>query len=190
MVLIGSGALTLAAVLILRLPAFDSSGTGYGVSSGGYTIRVEGKSDIGVAKVATKDDVTRALGANAQSVNDPQLGSAVNFNSSRGQTLTYDFTDKNGHRAHIYVDMTIFDNQSALNALNISSGTTKAQAINGHAAYYMQPWTLGSEHQDRLLVVNGLKMYKFIMSQSSENLSMDSVAARATLIRLAQKAQL
>ncbi len=161
-----------------------------GVSANGFSASIEKGTDLGVGKIVSRNQVATALGNKAQKVTSSDVSSVFNYDGDRGQTATYNFVRADGLPSSLYIDLTIFKNQTTMDSENIYAGTELARIINGHSAYYMHAQTLGTLREYRLLVVNGLKAYKFVIDQPVNDIKIDEVAAVASLIKLAQVAKL
>ncbi len=187
--IIAIGAVVLAVLSVIMVPKVEP-GRQYGVGAGGFRAYEERDTTLGIDKVVSKDQVVDTLGKKAKSVDDMQVSNVFNLNDNRGQTLTYDFVRSDGVKSSLYVDVMLFKNTNALNEANIYTATAKAGAVNGHPARYMHAQTLGSEREYRLMVVNGLKVYKFVIVQPLQSITISEVAAVAALKTLANKAKL
>ena len=186
---IGVGMIVLVVLTIVAMPKINP-GSQYGVGANGFRAYEEKDTSLGVDKVVSKEEVVQVLGGKAKSVSDADVSNVFNFNGDRGQTATYDFVRSDGVKATLYVDMMLFKNIPSMNNAHILTGTGDAGKVNGHPAYYMHAQTIGSQREYRLLVVNGLKAYKFVITQPYRNITINEVAALAALKKLAQKAEL
>jgi len=189
MVVVGAAAVVAAIWTIVILPnANDASRNGS--AANGFSAFIEKKTDLGAGKLVTKDDVTKALGNKAKGVINTDVSSVFNYDGDRSQTVTYNFVRTDGQPASLYIDMTVFKSVVSKENENILAGTLPAHAIGGHPAYYMPAQTLGSQREYRVLVVNGLKAYKFVIDQPVDNVTISEVSAAASLVTLAQGAHL
>lgn len=189
MVVIGAGAVILAVLAIIVIPPATKTSP-RGVAANGFYAYAEQDSDLGVGKVVTKSGVEAALGTKAKSVSDVNVSRVFNYDGDRSQTATFGFVRADGQIASLYVDVTLFQDNTHMKNQNIYASTKQTQSINGHPAYYMHAQTLGSVREYRLLVVNGLKAYKFVIDQSYTNISISEATALASLIKLARSANL
>ncbi len=187
--LIAIGAIVLTVLAVITMPNADKSAQ-RGVGANGFRAYEEQGADLGISKVASHDQVVAALGAKAKSVGTLDVSGVFNFDGTRGQTATYPFIKANGNDASLYVDLMFFKNTATLDAANIYENTISAGSVNGHPAYYMHAQTFGSDREYRLLVVNGLKAYKFVIVQPYRDISISEVSALAALKTLAAKAKL
>lgn len=188
MIIIGAAVVVLAIVSIVATPAADKLKRG--VAANGFTAFPEEGTDLGVGKVVSRDDVVSALGDKAKSVSNANVSGVFNYDGDRGQTLTFNFTRNDGKQASLYIDVMKFKSSDAMNDAHIYTLTGKTKAINGHPTYYMVADTQGSSREYRVMVVNGLKAYKFVIDQPVNNVTISEVSADAALIKLAQKAHL
>jgi hypothetical protein len=188
-VVIGTGAIVLAVLAIIVMPRTTNDNQ-RGIGADGFQAYQETGTDLGIGKVVSKSDVVAALGVNAKSVSDADVSKVFNYNGDRGQTLTFNFKRADNNQASLYIDVVLFKNSASLTNTNIYNGTGKAGTINGLSAYYMHAQTLGTIREYRLLVVNGLKAYKFVIDQPYKNITISEVSALAALKKLALKAQL
>lgn len=187
--IIGVGAIILAVMTIIVMPKAHNASQ-YGVGANGFRAYVEDGTSLGIANVISKDQVVQDLGDKAKSVSDVSSSKVMNLNGDRGQTATFDFIRKDGVKSSLYADMMLFKNTASLESARITAGTGTAGTINGFPAYYMHAQTLGSDREYRLMVVNGLKVYKFVIVQPFRNITISEVSAVASLKKLATKANL
>lgn len=188
MVIVGTLAIVAAVIAIIAIPRVDTSQRGVGAN--GFRAYVDKGADLGIGKVVSKDDVVAVLGTKARSVEDADVSTVFNLNGDRGQTVTFDFTRADGKSASLYVDVMQFKSSASLKAARIYTETAKAGSVQNLQAYYMHAQTLGSLREYRLMVVNDLKAYKFVIDQPSNNITISEVSAVAALLKLAQKAHL
>lgn len=189
MVVVGAVAVGLAIWGIAMTPLFHN-GSQPGVAANGFTAAFAEKgTDLGVGKLVQKDAVVSALGSKAKSVSDADVTSVLNYNGDRSQMVTYNFTRSDNQPASVYIDMTQFKNQDSMDAQQILTETAKAPDANGKKAYYMHFQTIGIDLENRLVVLDGLKAYKFVMVQPYHNVTISEVAALASLVKIAQSAK-
>lgn len=186
--LIAVGAIVIAIMVIMNMP--KPEGAQRGVGANGFRAYEEKDGDLGIGKVVSRDEVADALGAKARSVDDVDVSSVFNINGTRGQTATFPITKANGKPASVYVDVMVFKNSVALDEANIYSYTAKTDPINTHPTYYMHALTLGSDREYRLMVVNGIKVYKFVLTQPYRDITINEAMAVATLKKIAAKSDL
>lgn len=189
LVVVGVGAMILAVLSVIVLPRIDQ-GSQRGVGADGFRAYTEEDGDLGIGNVVTKAAVVTALGSKATAVSDPTVSKVFNLNGSRSQTVTYEFTRADGKTAHLYVDLMFFKNAATRDSASIYASTQKTNTIGGHPAYYMHAQTLADEREYRLMVVNDLKVYKFVVAQPSGSITINEVAALASLKKLAATAKL
>lgn len=189
MFIIGGIAVIIAVYTIIVMPSMKGDPR-RGVAANGFTAYEEKNGDIGAGNVITKEAVAAALGDKAKSVGDQTVTNPFYYDGDRSQTATYNFVRADGSKASLFVDMTLFKNSKSMQNQHILAGTQLARIINGKSAYYMHAQTLGSIREYRLLVVNDLKAYKFVIEQPTSNITINEVSAVAALIKLAEKAQL
>lgn len=188
-VAVGAAVVVLAIIAIIATPVANR-GAQRGVAANGFIAFKEEGTDIGVGKVFSKNDVASVLGDHAKSIADADVSAVFNYNGTRGQTLTYDFTRFDGYGASVYVDLKEFKNQSVLDESHIYNSTLKTDPVGDHPAYYMHAQTLGTLREYSLMVVDNLKVYRFALSQPSDRIAISEVSALAALKRLALKSQL
>lgn len=188
-VLIGGGAVVIAIISILVVPLVNPASQ-KGIGANGFQAFVEEDSSLNVAAVVSKDEVVEALGDKAKKVSDAEISKVFNIDGTRGQTVTYYFTRANGLNASLYIDLMHFSNLTTLESTGVTAATGDAGKINGDQAYYMHAQTFGSDREYRLMVIKGLKVYKFVISQPYRTISINEVSALATLKKLAAKAEL
>ncbi|MDB5177177.1 MAG: hypothetical protein JWN75_845 [Candidatus Saccharibacteria bacterium] len=187
--LIAVGALVLAVITIMVMPRVDQASQ-RGVGANGFRAYPEDGTTLNIDKVTSKNEVITSLGNKAKSVDDVSVSKVFNFDGNRGQTATFNFIRADGARSSVYVDMMLFKNVATMNDANILDGTGKAGTIQGHPAYYMHAQTIGSDREYRLLVVNGLKAYKFVVVQPVKSITISEVGALATARKIAAEAKL
>lgn len=187
--LIGAGAIIMAIISIVVVPLVNP-GSQKGVGADGFQAFVEDGGSLSVVNAVNKQEVVETLGKKAKSVSDVEVSKIFNIDGTRGQTVTYNFIRSNGLKASLYIDLMHFNNLQTYESTGVTTATGDAGKINGHQAYYMHAQTFGSEREYRLMVINGLKVYKFVISQPYRTISINEVSALATLKRLAAKAEL
>lgn len=187
---IGAGVVALTALSIIILLPKSEEGAQYGVGADGFRAYVEENGNLGVGSIATKAQVTAALGDKAKSVGDPEVSKVFNMNGDRGQTATYPFVRADGANAHVHIDLRLYKNVESLEKDNIYVATQKTSAVNGHPAYFKLAQTLDNAREYHMIVVNGLKVYRFVFAQPAKKVTVTEVAALATLKRLALELKL
>lgn len=185
MVIVGTGAVVWSVWTVLNRASTENTNNVAGTNA-----FIEEDADLGVAKVITKQDVADALGKRAKSVKDVDVSKVFNYNGNRGQTATYVFTRDDGIESSIYVDTMQFKSKAELKGARIYTSTGDAGKINNHPAYYLVAQTLGAIREYRLMIVDDLKIYKFVMEQPVSNISIGETTAVAALLRVARKANL
>lgn len=187
--IIAAAAVILAIFSIITMPK-SGEGAQRGVGADGFSAYEEKGTTLGIDKVVSRDDVVAVLGKKAKSVGDQQVSNVFNLDDNRGQTLTYSFVRPDDKEVSLYVDVMLFKNMNVLEAANIYAGTASAGNVGAHPAYFMRAQTMGSDREYRLMVVNGLKVYKFVMVQPYRSITMSEVVAVSILKQLAEKAEL
>jgi len=188
MIVVGAVAVVLAIVAIIVTPKVNP-GAQRGVGATGFQAYAEDNSDLGMAKIVSKENVAAVLGDKAKVISNVDVSKVINVDGNRGQTATYNFVRSDGARANIYIDLMIFKNQTTFDAANVTNNTIKGGTINGLQAYYLHAQTLGSEREYRLMVIKGTNVYKFVFVQPYRNITVSEVAALATLKKLAAKVE-
>jgi hypothetical protein len=186
---IGGGVIFLTILSIILMPS-DESKPQYGVGADGFYAYVEDDSDLGVRSVVSKDQVVAALGNKAKSVDNGQTEKVFNFNGDRSQSLTFPFVRADGAAATLYVDMKLYKNMQSLDKDNVYVGTMKAGQVQGHPAYYKLAQTISNNREYHMMVINGLRAYRFVVSQPVANITINEVGAMGSLQRLAAEAKL
>lgn len=186
---IGAGAVVMGIFAVVVVPRVNPAAQ-RGVGANGFQAYVEQDGDLGMIKVVKKSDVEYALSGKSKAVSNASPSRVFNLDGNRGQTVSYSFRRNDGVPASLYIDLMSFKNQTVLDEANITQNTMQTTDINGHRAYYMHAQTLGSGREYRLMVVNGLKVYKFVIVQPLRNITISEVSALSSLKKLAQKAQL
>lgn len=186
---IAAGAVVLAILSIIAMPKTDQDPQ-RGVGANGFRAYEEQGTTLGIDKVVSKDQVVAALGGKAESVSDKQVSNVFNLDDNRGQTLTFDFVRSDDIKSSLYVDVMLFKNMNVLDAAGIYAGTATAGKAGAYPAHYMRAQTMGSDREYRLMVVNGLKVYKFVMVQPYRSIAMSEVVSVSILKQLAEEAKL
>ena len=184
-----AGAVALVILSIIMVPKLGSE-KGYGIGADGFRAFTEEKGDLGVGSVATKEQVVAVLGKKAKSVGDPQVSKVFNMNGNRSQTLTFPFVRADGTASELYIDVRLYKNTQALEGDHLYVATANAGTVAGHKAYFKHAQTLDDQREYHMIVVNGLKVYRFVVSQPYGNVTISEVAALAAVKRLAAEAQL
>ncbi len=177
-------------VLSLFITPKAEPGTKRGVGADGFQAYVEENSDLKVKAVASRDDVVAALGGKARSVSDAQVSKVFNYNGDRSQTLTFPFVRYDGVKSTLYIDMKLYKNMQSLDNDHIYVATAKAGTVNGFPAYYRHAQTIGSDREYHMMVINGLKVYRFVIAQPVRNVTISEIDVAAILKKLAAKAEL
>lgn len=188
-VAIGAGMIILVVLSVITLPKGNPGAT-RGVGADGFRAYTEEKTDLGVRSVMTKSDVTTALGGKAKSIGEAQVSKVFNFNGDRSQTLTFPFVRSDGVGADIYVDLKLYKNTQSLDDDHIYNLTAKAGSVKGYQAYYRVAQTIGKEREYHIMVVNGLRVYRFVVSQPATNVTISEIDAAALLKSLAAESKL
>ena len=186
MVLVGTGAVALSVFGIVNMTG--NSASKYGIGAGGFSAFAEENGDMGVANVINKDEVQKALASNAKDVADVDVSKVFNLNGDRGQTATFAFTRKDGVKSSVYVDARQFKSAAALKSAGIYVYTASAGNVKDHPAYYTVSQNIGGIREYSLMVVNDLKVFRFVMEQPAENATIGEVPAVATLLKVAKQA--
>lgn len=187
---VGAGVVALTVLSIIILLPKDEKGAQYGVGADGFRAYVEEKGNLGVGSLATKAQVATALGNKAKSVGDGEVSKVFNMNGDRGQTVTFPFERADGLKAHLHIDMRLYKNTQSLESDNIYVATEKTSAVNGHPAYFKMAQTIDNAREYHMIVVNGLKVYRFVFAQPAKKITISEVAALASLKRLALELKL
>lgn len=187
--LIGAGTviLTILSIIFILRPEQNAQN---GVGADGFRAYVEDNGSLGVNSVVSKDQVVAALGDKAKSVSDADISKVFNLNGDRGQTLTFPFVRNDGKKASLYVDVKLYKNMQSQEDDHIYAATIDGGKVNGHSVYYKHALTIGSDREYHLIIVNGLKAYRFVIAQPAKNMLINEVAALAVLKRLAAEAKL
>ena len=188
MALVSVGAIIFVVMTIISLP--KPEGATRGVGANGFRAFEEKGSNLGVGDIVTKSIVAEALGAKAKEVKDVSVSTVFNIDGTRGQTATFDITKANGKPGSIFIDLMVFKNNFALEDAKIYSKTGKTDPIKGHSAYYLHAQTIGSDREYRLMVVDGVKVYKFVLTQPFRDITINEVMALATLKKIAAKSNI
>lgn len=188
MALIAIGVIILAVAAIVIMPTVGNDQRGVGAN--GFSVFEEKDTDLGVGKVIEKNEIVSILGSKAKSVSDADVNNVVNLNGNRWQTATYNFIRADGVSASLYIDVLIFKDSVVMESAKILAGTASAGKVGNHNAYFMHAFTFGSDREHRLLVVNGLKAYKFVLVQPYRNIAINEIASMAVLKQIAAKSQL
>lgn len=189
LVVIGLGVIVVTALSLFIAPKTEP-GTKRGVGADGFQAYVEENSDLKVKAVASKDDVVAALGDKARSVGDAQVSKVFNYNGDRSQTLTFPFVRYDGVESTLYIDMKLYKNMQSLDNDHIYVATARAGTVKGLPAYYRHAQTIGSDREYHMMVVNGLKVYRFVIAQPVRNVTISEIDVAAILKKLAAKAEL
>lgn len=181
---IGAGVIALTVLSIIMVPKPGKS-TNYGIGADGFRAYVEEKSDLGVRSLVDKQKVVAALGNRAKSVGDEEVSKVFNYNGDRSQTVTYRFVRTDDVASTLYVDMKLYKNAQSLEKDNIYVATLKTDPIGGHPAYFKHAQTIDGKREYHMIVVNGLKAYRFVVAQPYKNVTLSEVVALSALKRLA-----
>lgn len=189
LVAISAGAVIYGIISVVLVPRINPAAQ-RGVGANGFQAYVEDNGDLGISNVVSKSDVETVLSGKAKTVSTADISKVFNLDGNRGQTVTYSFKRSDNVNASLYVDLMSFKNQQTLDDANVTQNTTQTSDVSGHHAYYMHAQTLGAGREYRLMVVDDLKVYKFVIVQPVQNITINEVAAIAALKKLALKAHL
>jgi len=189
LLVVGAGVIILTILSIITLPG-AKPGAQRGVGADGFHAYVEDNTDLGVRSVVSKNQVASILGKKAKSVGDADVSKVFNYNGDRSQTLTFSFVRSDGAAATLYVDMKLYKNMGSLEADHIYVATAKAGTVNGHPAYYKHAQTIDNTREYHIMVVNGLRAYRFVIAQPLGNIKISEIDADALLKKLAAEAKL
>ena len=187
MALIAAAAVLIAIVLIIAFPSYDPKQQGVG-ANGFRSALIEQGADLGASKLVTKDLVAEALGSKAKSVSDAESSKVLNLNGIRSQSVKYDFVREDGKSAVLYADIVQFNNSVVMDSQNILKASQKAGDVQGKSAYFLHAQTLGQEREHRMIVIDGLTVYKYVISQPVRKVTIPEVSSLAVLKNIAQKA--
>jgi hypothetical protein len=187
--LIAAAAVVISIILIILVPKINPASQ-RGIGANGYQAFLEENSDMGMGTIVDKNDVVNALGDKAKVVSSVDVSKVINLNGDRGQTATYNFVRADGTTASLYIDLMSFKSQTDFDSAQVTTDTLRTGDINGHKAYYMHAQTLSSNREYRLMVIDGLKVYKLVIVQPYRSLTISETAAMAVLKKVAVKAQL
>lgn len=188
-IIIGASVVILTIISIIVMPK-PQPGAQRGVGADGFQAFVEKDGDLGAKSLVTKEQVVAALGKKAKSVGNAEVGKVFNLNNDRSQSITFPFVRADGVVSSLYVDTKLYENMRSLEQDHIYVATAKAGTINGHPAYYKHAQTIGQEREYHLMVVNGLKAYRFVIAQPFKNITISEIDAVAILKKLAQQARI
>lgn len=189
LVVIGGSVIILTVLSLFVVPKSEP-GAKRGVGADGFQAYVEEGSDLKVKSVVARDDVEAAVGDRARSVSDGQVSRVFNYNGDRSQTLTFPFVRDDGVKATLYIDMKLYKNTQSLDDDHIYAATAKAGTINGFPAYYRHAQTIASDREYHMMVINGLKVYRFVVAQPVRDVTISEIDVAAILKKLATKSQL
>lgn len=181
-------ALAALAVMVLVLPSNNASQAGVGAD--GFSVFEKKGADLGITDVTDKKDVVAALGKNVKNVSDVEKSGVLSFNGNLGQTATYNFTLPDGSTGWIDIDVLKYKSQAAYDSDDIFKGTGAAGTIDGREVRYMPASSIGKERVYALLVTNGLKSYKFALSQPNTKVQIKEYKAQDILKAVIDKSEL
>jgi hypothetical protein len=187
MALISIVVIVLAVLAVVFMPTNRDSQ--YGVGADGFSAFVEKNASLGVDQLVSQDEVVGALGDKAKSVKNAVAAPVLNYGGSRAQTVTYDFVRSDGKDSSVYIDMFVFKDSSTLERQDLLGNAGNAGKVGEHKAYFLHALTFGKDREYRLLVIDGLNVYKFVMVQPFRNITISEVSAMAVLKTIASKAQ-
>lgn len=181
-------ALGVLAVMVLVLPTRDSQPVGVGAD--GFSAFVDRGKDLGVTNIASKETVDRALGNNAKSVENVEKSDVFNLNGALGQTATYPITLPDDSKGTVTIDQWNYNSKDAFDQANVFKGTGVAGTIDGREVRYVPAISLGGERTYTLLTTEGTTVYRFIMTQPSDNIQIREFKAQDILKAIIAKSNL
>ena len=161
-----------------------------GVGADGFQAYVEDKANLGVDTIVKKDQVTTALKNLASSVEDAKIAPVFTLNGNLGQTITFSFVRKDGVKSSVYVDKRVYKSKEALDDDHVYDATMESGKAKGHTIYFREAQTIGKDREYSLMVVDGKTVYRYVMSQTYNNISVTELTALVTLKKLAQVSNL
>lgn len=182
------GAIGLSVWSIVTSMNDQKPGQQYGVGADGFRAFVDDKATLNVNKVVKKDQVVLVLKGLAKSVSDAKTDRVFNLNGNQGQTVTYAFVRTDGVKSSLYIDKRQYKDKKALENDHIYDETMKSGTAKGHPIYFRTALTIGADREYSLMVVNGLAVYRFVIAQPLDNISITEVTALVALKKLAQQA--
>ena len=187
------GAVAVAAVsafVVMAVIANNENSRPVGVGADGFSVFEKSGADLGVTKVASKKVVQDALGKNAKNVADVEKSGVLSINGNLGQTATYNFTLSDGSKAWIDIDVLQYKSKEAYDGDNVFKGTGHAATIDGNEVRYMPATSLGTERVYALLVTEGVKSYKYAMSQPNASVLIKEYKAHDILKQIIDNSNL
>lgn len=178
-----TAALGALAVMVIFL-SNRGPGTQTGVGADGFSVFEIKGADLGITSVVSKQSVVNELGKHAKSVDDVDKSGVVSLNGNKGQTATYNFTTPSGARSSVYVDVLIYQSQSAYDADNVFAGTGSAGKVGDMEVRFLPAVSLGYDREYALLVSKGVKSYKFAMVQPNSKIEINEITAQDILKKL------
>lgn len=163
-------------------------GRQYGVGADGFRAFVDDKATLNVDKIVKKDQIVFMLKGLAKSVDDAKIEKVFNLNGNIGQTVTYAFVRTDGIKSSLYIDKRQYKDKKALDNDHIYDQTMKSGTAKGDPIYFRTALTMNAHREYSLMVVKGLTVYRFVISQPLDNISITEVTALVSLKKLAQQA--
>lgn len=188
--IIGAGAIALTVWSVLTIPKNDKPGVQTGVGADGFHAFVEDNGNLNVGSVANKNQVITALGSYAKSTGEGSVSNVFNLNGNQGQTLTFSFVRADGANSSLYIDKRIYKSAQALRDDHIYTDTLNGGMVKGRNMYFRSAQTIGRYREYHLMVVNGTTVYRFVISQPYDNITISEIEALAILKKLALEANL
>lgn len=186
--LISIGAIGVSVWSIVASMNDQKPGQQYGVGADGFRAFVDDKATLNVDKIVKKDQVVAVLKGLAKSVGDPNIEKVFNLNGNLGQTITYPFVRTDGVKSSLYIDKRQYKDKKAFDSDRVYDETMKSGAAKEHPIYLRVAQTIGGDREYSLMVVNGLTVYRFVIAQPFDNISITEVTAAVALKKLAQQA--
>ncbi|MFZ2545326.1 MAG: hypothetical protein WAW80_05090 [Candidatus Saccharimonadales bacterium] len=187
--IVGIGVIILTVIYLIALPK-STPGVQYGVGADGFFAKLEEDGSLGIDSIVSKSQVTQMLADKAKSVGEAKISKVFNLNGDRSQAITFPFVRADNTKVRLYIDTKLYKNTKALDDDHIYVLTAKAGTIQEHPAYFKHAQTIDGNREYHLMVVNGLKAYRFVIEQPIKNITINEISALAVLKKLALEAKL
>lgn len=184
------GAVVASTLLIGAVQKTTKPGEQKGVGADGFRVTVDEKGNLDVLSIATKNNVIAALGNYSKTVKEPEMSKLLDLNGTLRQQVTFPFTTPDGSAASLYIDKIIYENIKKLEADNIYGATLQAKKVKNFPTYIRAAQTIGTDREYSLMVVNGLTVYRFVISQPLNKVTITEPGALDVLSKLAGESNL
>lgn len=177
-ILTGLAVIIVTTTLIARIIQGQTSpGSQVGVGADGFRAFVEDTNNLGVGAIASKDQVSAALGKDAKLVRPVEVSKVFNLNGNRGQTATFGFVRADGIEAFVYIDKRVYKDPRSLEVDKVYGSSLQYGTVNEKTVYVKRAQTVGGFREYHALVVKDNTVFRYVLAQPLRKISIKEARA-------------